>query len=101
MSKAKKKPIKKKLTGKYWQYRVMAHEEDNGEVYFKIHEVYFKANGNIDGYSERGASIGGETIESLKDMLSKAYLMVLAIGSEQPKYRIIWAGKKFPSYYKQ
>jgi hypothetical protein len=74
-----------------WNYRILAHEE-KGEVYFKMHEVYYNENNIPNGYTENVVSIEGEDISGIEFILSKAPEALL-----KP---ILYAGSKFPKEYK-
>ena len=51
-----------------WNHRVMKHK-DGEQDWFQIHEVYYKGD-NVDGYTENGISVGGNTIEELREVLN-------------------------------
>ncbi len=70
-----------------FNYRVLAHET-NGEVYFQLHEVYYKDE-VPEGYTSKPITIGGETLKDIKWKLNKI--------QEAAKKPILWAGEKFPS----
>lgn len=74
-----------------WNHRILAHEH-KGEVYFEIHEVFYNNNGEPDGYTEKGVSVGGEDLESITWTLEKMF--------ECRDKPILWAGDKFPKEYK-
>lgn len=73
-----------------WNYRVLAHKHI-GTVYFKIHEVYY--NGEPDGYSEDGATIGAENLDDIRWKLDR---MIEALAKP-----ILMAGREFPNEYKE
>lgn len=73
-----------------WNCRVLAIEH-NGDIYLRIHEVYYNKQGVADGYTAAPASIGGETIEEVKE-----YVLKINTAIEKP---ILWAGDKFPQEY--
>ena len=70
-----------------WNHRILAHE-NNGEVYFQLHEVYYK-NEVTDGYTANPITVGSETLKGIKWTLNKMQEAV-----EKP---ILWAGEKFPN----
>jgi hypothetical protein len=70
-----------------WNHRILAHE-NNGEVYFQLHEVYYK-NEVPDGYTANPISVGSETLKGIKWTLNKM--------QEAVKKPILWACEKFPS----
>lgn len=72
-----------------WNHRVLAHE-NNGEVYFQLHEVYYK-NNIPDSYTVNPITIGSESIKGIKWTLNKIQNAV--------KKPILWAGKDFPKEY--
>ena len=78
--------------GSYWNYRIMAHEY-KGEIYFKMHEVYYTALGLPDGYTKDAVDIQKASIQDISRALSQ---MQRAL-----KEPVIWAGKKFPRTFKQ
>ncbi len=82
----------------FWNHRIMAHEY-KGDIYFQVHEVHYK-NEIPDSYTKDAIKIGGESIADLKWSIQKIYDAILLIGSNQDKHKIIWAGDKFPQYYK-
>ena len=71
-----------------WNYRILAIEED-GEVYFKIAEVYYR---NEEPYNYKETSPFGCTVD---DLLNDLEMMKLAFGKP-----IIYGGDKFPELYK-
>lgn len=73
-----------------WNHRVLAHEH-NGEIYLKIHDVYYNEAGIPNSYTENAVSVGGEdrqsiywTIDKMRDCIKKP---------------ILFAGDKFPQEY--
>ncbi len=75
----------------YWNYRIMA-KEAKGEVWFDIHEVYYK-NDVPTSYSKEPAVVGGNSADEVKEVLSKMTECI-----EKP---IIWYGDNFPKEYKE
>ena len=75
-----------------WNHRILAHEQDK-EIFFQIHEVYYNSIGKPNGYTEKPITIGGENIKSIKWTLNKMKKCI--------KEPILWAGKKFPKEYKK
>ena len=73
-----------------WNHRILAHE-NNGEIYLKVHEVYYE-NEIPNGYTANPITIGGENLEALKWTLNKIKLAI--------KKPILFAGEKFPNEYK-
>jgi len=70
-----------------WNHRILAHE-NNGEVYFQLHEVYYK-NELPNGYTSNPITVGSETLKGIKCTLNKM--------QEAVKKPILWAGEKFPN----
>ena len=70
-----------------WNHRILAHE-NNGEVYFQLHEVYYKEE-IPDGYTANPITVGSETLKGIKWTLNKM--------QEAVKKPILWAGEKFPN----
>jgi len=73
-----------------WNHRILAREHE-GEVYFNIHEVYYK-DGIPDGYTANPISVGGESIKSIRWTLNKM--------KECLKKPILWGDERFPQEYK-
>lgn len=48
-----------------WNHRVMKRK-DGDEDWFTIHEVYYKDNMDIEGYTKEAISVGGNSIEDLR-----------------------------------
>jgi hypothetical protein len=65
-----KKKILEEIQKMTWNYRVLAHQDGDG-TYFQIHEVYYDEQGNPNGYTERGTTMGSETLESLRSELER------------------------------
>ena len=76
----------------YWNHRVLASEQ-NGEIYFQIHEVYYDKNDKPDGYTKNSISVGGENIKEINWTLNKIKKCL--------KEPILWAGSKFPKEFKR
>jgi len=70
-----------------WNHRVLIHENE-GEIYFKIHEVYYKDEIPFD-YTIDPVIIESEKIKEIKWMLNKI--------QEAIKKPILWAGENFPN----
>lgn len=73
----------------HWNYRIMAHEHNN-DVYFEIHEVYYKG-GVPNGCVTTGATMRGDSIEELTAVHQHLYEALF-----KP---ILYAGTKFPQVY--
>jgi hypothetical protein len=58
-----------------WNHRLIATEHINRdgyvEIYFQIHEVYYDNEGNPEGYTENGVSVGSDSIEGIEWTLNK------------------------------
>ena len=74
-----------------WNHRVLAHKHKD-EVYFEIHEVLYDESGIPNGYTEKGITVGGETVKGMLWTLNKM--------KECLKKPILWAGEDFPNEYK-
>ena len=73
-----------------WNHRILAHE-NNGEVYFQMHGVYYKEE-VPNGYTANPITVGSETSKGIKWTLNKM--------QEAVKKPILWAGEKFPNEFK-
>ena len=51
-----------------WDNRIVKHEKDD-TVYYSVHEVFYKEDGRIYGYTENPITILGETVEDVKSQL--------------------------------
>ena len=51
-----------------WNNRIVKHEKDD-TVYYSVHEVFYKEDGRIYGYTENPITIFGETVEDVKSQL--------------------------------
>jgi len=47
-----------------WRYQAMRHVEENGEVWFGIHEYYHTASGS--SWTEKPVDVEGGTVEDLR-----------------------------------
>jgi hypothetical protein len=55
-----------------WNYRVMKFVDEDGEPYHQVHEVYYDAEGYLNGYTENPVSVfSNEGIEGLSWVLGK------------------------------
>ena len=55
-----------------WNHRVMKREKvDGDDDWYQIHEVYYKENGEVDGYTSDGIAAGGYTLEDLREELTR------------------------------
>lgn len=71
-----------------WNYRVLATEH-NGELYLRIHEVFYNADNEPDGYSAEPMSAQGESIPSIRKDLRKM--------KEALKKPVLWGDERFPA----
>lgn len=55
-----------------WNYRVLNYD-DNGELYYKIHEVYYE-NEIPNAYSTNPATIEGDSLEELSIVFNQMIL---------------------------
>jgi hypothetical protein len=53
-----------------WNHRILAHK-DGDRMYFQIHEVYYDKDGNPDGYTANGVSVGAESLDGINWVLDK------------------------------
>ena len=70
-----------------WNHRILAHE-NNGEVYFQLHEVYYKDE-VPNSYTANPITVGSESLKGIKWTLNKM--------QDAVKKPILWAGEKFPN----
>lgn len=73
-----------------WNYRLMAHESDN-DFHIEIHEVYYDEKDKPISYTEKGRSVIGDDLESIKWTLDKM--------KESLNKPILYYGDKFPNEY--
>jgi len=74
-----------------WNYRILAHE-NNGEIFFQLHEVYYKEE-IPNGYTANPITVGSETLKGIKWTLNKM--------QEAAKKPILWAGETIQGYTDQ
>lgn len=58
-----------------WNYRVVKHEDEH-EVWYGLHEVYYDEEHNPDGFSEKPIDPRGTTVEELRgdiDLMLQAF----------------------------
>lgn len=53
----------------HWNYRLMKHENDKGEIFYGVHEVYYDETGDIEGWSEESVIPMGDSKDELKKTL--------------------------------
>lgn len=70
-----------------WNYRLMAHEH-KGEIYFKIHEVFYNKKLKPDSYTSDAVSVGGDDLSGL--------IMTLSLMNDCLTKPVLWHGEKFP-----
>lgn len=75
-----------------WNYRVLAKQDKEGEIYLNVHEVYHDKNGKPNGATENPITISGESIEDMHWQLEK-----IALGLRKT---ILWGDDRFPQEYK-
>lgn len=71
-----------------WNHRVLAYKQPNGEVYLKIHEVYYDEDNVPNAYSSNPISLQSETLQGINWTLNKM--------KECLKKPVLWEGDKFP-----
>ena len=74
-----------------WNYRILAHKY-NDDVYFKVHEVYYK-NKIPNSYTSEGVTVMGDNLKEIKWALKQ-----MKKGTKKP---ILCAGEKFPQKFKK
>jgi len=83
----------------YWDYRIIKSIEP-GESIYKIHEVYYDDNGNIDGWTEEPVLPCGENTGELREdihyFLEAFRQPVLEIAEKNGKEGLIEAKEKQP-----
>ncbi len=57
-----------KETNMSWNYRVIK-TKDGEDDFYQIHEVYYSEDGKINGYTSKGATVGGSNIAEVKWVL--------------------------------
>ena len=70
-----------------WNHRVLAHEND-GELYFKIHEVHYDMSGKAKRYTKNPVPVGGGCRGGIEWVLNKM--------KECLSKPVLWAGDRFP-----
>lgn len=53
-----------------WNHRIIK-TKDGEDDWYQIHEVYYDDNGEINGYTERGTIVSGNSVEDIKWTLEK------------------------------
>ena len=76
-----------------WNHRILANVQDNGSVYFQIHEVYYDKFGKPDSYTLNPITLGAEDIDGIKWTLKRIKKCL--------KKPILYHGEKFPKEYKK
>ena len=59
----------------HWNNRIIRHKDENGNLYYAIHEVYYEGEDQICGLTEP-IDIIGDSVEDLKksyDLIGKAF----------------------------
>ena len=78
-----------------WNYRVMQHETQGGEIWFSIREVYYREAdlppepSNVEGWTKDPCDPYGETLEALAfdlDLMAKALDLPVLVEKELPQY---------------
>lgn len=94
----KTKQIPKK-SGSGWNHRVLAHApsaealkifSEVEEIYFQIHEVYYKDN-IPDGYTLEAIKVGGDSLADIE------WTLLYMLGCLTKP--VLWAGDRFPEEY--
>jgi hypothetical protein len=71
-----------------WNHRVLAFKQDDGDLYLRIHEVYYDDNKQPNGYTANPVSLGCEDLSGLSWTLNKM--------KECLKKPVLWSGSDFP-----
>lgn len=75
-----------------WNYRMLAHQDEDGDVVFKVHEVYMDDDRNLTGYAENPATATSDRPDTMWWVLEKM---------NHASYRTaLWHGDRFPEEYK-
>ena len=75
-----------------WNNRIVKHEKDD-TAWYSIHEVFYREDGAIYGYTENPITILGETVEDVKSQLEM-------IMKDIEKYEVIEASTvKFEDWH--
>jgi len=53
-----------------WNYRVLK-SVDGDDDWFQLHEIYYDKDNNVNGWVKAGATVHGNSIDDLRDTLSK------------------------------
>lgn len=84
---------RRKWQGKgYWNYRIMAKLQSNGQYELNIHEVHYNKEGIPDSYTARPVGPRGDKVSDIRFVLNK---MIHAL--DKP---ILYDGNKFPEIFK-
>lgn len=67
----------------HWDYRVFKHTHEHFEPTYAIHEAYYDATGNVDGWTRYRSELYAETVEELKLSLE---MMLLAFNKPVLNY---------------
>ena len=54
-----------------WNYRLVRHTAEQGQVWFEIHECYYNKDGTISAWTEDPCHPSGETVEELRSDLER------------------------------
>lgn len=78
-----------------WNHRVLAtveyHLNNEPEICFSMHEVYYDKNGIPDRYTSEPIRISTDSMEGMKWILDRM--------QECLTKPVLWAGPKFPQEY--
>ena len=67
-----------KATNMKWGYRLLK-TKDGDDDFYQIHEVYYNEKGEVDGWTVKGATVGGHSKIEVKWVLEQ---MLEAINKE-------------------
>ena len=61
-----------------WNYRILK-SKDGKDDWYQIHEVYYDKDNNVNGWTENGATVNGNTIDEIRSSLE---LMLKSLDKE-------------------
>jgi hypothetical protein len=78
-----------------WNYRIIK-TKDGEDNFYQIHEVYYSEDGKINGYTSKGATVGGSNIAEVKWVLMEMLSClerdiitdtgtIIKVGTDNPK----------------
>lgn len=76
-----------------WNYRILAHQHEGGEVWFGVHEVYYNEDGIPNATTENPATVSCDSINEMRKDLK-----LIKSAFTKP---VLWGGERFPEEYKE